>query len=84
MKKYVETILKHFNMQDCKPVKVPISIGPRLTFEQCPNKQEEIEDMANVPYASVVRSLMYAMVCTQPDIIHAMGVLSGYMTTYGK
>jgi hypothetical protein len=45
---------------------------------------EEIEDMACVPYASVVGSLMYVMVCTRPDISHAVGVLSRYMSTPGK
>jgi hypothetical protein len=40
--------------------------------------------MARVPYASVVGSLMYAMVCTQPDIAHAVGVLSRYMSTPRK
>ena len=40
--------------------------------------------MAYVPYANAVRSLMYAMVYTQPDIAHAVGVLSRYMTTLGK
>ena len=37
--------------------------------------------MAHIPYASAVDSLMYAMVCTQPDISHTMGVLSRYMMT---
>jgi hypothetical protein len=71
-------------MQDCKPVKVPIPVGARLTVEQCPKTQEEIEDMAHVPYASVVGSLMYVMVCTRPDISHAVGVLRRYMSTPGK
>jgi hypothetical protein len=51
-------------MQDWKPVKVPIPMGARLTIEQCPRMLEEIEDMACVLYASVVGSLIYAMVCT--------------------
>jgi hypothetical protein len=38
----------------------------------------------HVPYASVVGSLMYAMVCTRPDISHAVGVLSRYMSKPGK
>jgi hypothetical protein len=38
--------------------------------------------MSHVPYASAVGSLMYAMVCTRPDIAHAVGVLSReYMAT---
>jgi hypothetical protein len=34
--KYIETILKCFNMQDFKSVKVQIPVGARLTVEQCP------------------------------------------------
>jgi len=59
-------------MQDSKPMKVPIPIGLRLSVEQCPKTQEEEEDMSRVPYASVVGSLMYAMVCTRPNIAHAV------------
>ena len=40
--------------------------------------------MSRVPYASVVGSLMYAMVYTRPDIAHAMGVLSRFMSKPGK
>ena len=79
-RKYVETILQRFNMQDSKPVKVPIPVDVRLSAEQCPKTQEEEEDMSCVPYASAVGSLMYAMVCTRPDIAHAVGVLSRFMS----
>ena len=40
--------------------------------------------MSHVSYASVVGSLMYAMVCTRPNIAHVMGVLSRYMSKLGK
>ena len=40
--------------------------------------------MSKVPYQSVVGSLMYAMVCTRPDIAHAVGVVSRYMRNPGK
>jgi hypothetical protein len=40
--------------------------------------------MSHVPYAIAVGSLMYAMVCTRPDIAHAVGVLSRYMSKLGK
>jgi len=83
-RKYVETILQRFNMQNSKPVKVPIPVGVRLSAEQCPKTQEEEEDMSRVPYASAVGSLMYAMVCTRPDIAHAVGVLSRFMSKPGK
>ena len=40
--------------------------------------------MALVPYASAVGSFMYAMVCTRPNIVHAVGVFSRYMANPGK
>ena len=67
-------------MHESKLVKVPIPVGVNLSVEQCPKTQEEEEDMSRVPYASAVGSLMYAMVCTRPDIAHAVGVLSRYMS----
>ena len=58
-------------------MKVPIhDVGVNLYVEQCPKTQEEEKDMSHVTYASVVSSLMYAMVCTRPDIAYAVAVLS--------
>ena len=71
-------------MHGSKPVKVPIPIGVNLSADQCPKTQEEEEDMSHVPYASAVGSLMYVMVCTRPDISHAVGFLSRYMSKPGK
>jgi hypothetical protein len=79
-RKYVKTILQRFNMQECKSVKVSILVGVNLYVDQCPNTQEEEEDMSRVPYVSAIGSLMYEMVCTRPEIAHAVGVLSRYMS----
>ena len=65
-------------------MKVPILVGERLIVEQCPKKQEDIEDMACVPYASVVGILMYEMVCSRPNISHEIRVLRRYRSTLGK
>jgi hypothetical protein len=83
-RKYVETILHRFNMHGIKSIKVPIPIGVNLSADQCPKTQEEEEDMSHVPYASAIGNLMYEMVCTRPDIAHAVGVLSRYMSKLGK
>lgn len=40
--------------------------------------------MSSVPYSSKVSSIMYAMVCTRPDIAHALSVVSRYMSNPGK
>ena len=42
------------------------------------------EYMSKVPYAKAVGSLMYAMVCTRPDISQAVGIVSRYMHDPGK
>ena len=39
--------------------------------------------MKDVPYASVVGSLMYAMLCTRPDICFAVGLVSHYQSNLG-
>ena len=40
--------------------------------------------MSKVPYVSAIDSLMYAMVCTRPDIAHAVRVVSRFMSRPGK
>ena len=40
--------------------------------------------MSRFPYESAVGNFMYAMVNARPDIAHAMGVLSRYMSKPGK
>jgi hypothetical protein len=81
---YIEKVLERFRMQNEKPVSTPLANHFKLTKEMCPKTQEEIEYMSRVPYSSTIGSLMYAMVCTRPDIAHAVGVVSRYMNNPGK
>ena len=39
-------------------------------------KDNEKETMNNVPYASTIGRLMYAVLCTQPDICYAVGLIN--------
>ena len=50
----------------------------------CPTTREEKENMAKVPYSSVIGSLTYEMVCTTPDIAQAVGVVSKFLENPGK
>ncbi|KAK9230248.1 hypothetical protein WN944_023215 [Citrus x changshan-huyou] len=45
----------------------------------CPSNEAERKEMSRVPYASVVGSLMFAMICTRLDIAQAAGAISRYM-----
>ena len=40
--------------------------------------------MSKVPHASTIGSLIYVMVCTRPNITHAVGVVSRYISRPGK
>ena len=40
--------------------------------------------MRNCPYASVVGSLMYAMLCTRPNICYAVSIVSRYQSNSGS
>ncbi|KAL5774241.1 hypothetical protein ACOSP7_011798 [Xanthoceras sorbifolium] len=81
---YIKKVLSRFNMQDAKPVSTPLGVHFRLSKEQSPKTEEERTHMAKVPYASAIGSLMYAMVCTRPDIAQAVGAVSRYMNNPGK
>eukprot|EP00253_Pinus_taeda_P034543 PITA_34543 len=82
--KYVEKILLRFCMNNVKPVSIPLASHFKLSSSLCPNTDEEKDYMSRIPYANVVGCLMYAMVCTRPDISHAVGVVSRYMANPGK
>ena len=41
---------------------------------------EEEAHMRRVPYASAVGNLMYAMLCTRPNIYYAVGIVSRYQS----
>lgn len=40
--------------------------------------------MSRLSYDSVVGSLMYVIVCTRPDLAHAISIVSRFMGQLGK
>ena len=71
-------------MSNFKPVSTPLASHFKLSSQQCPTSEKEKAEMKKIPYASAVGSLMYAMVCTRPDIAHAVGVVSRFLSNPGK
>nr|GEX26143.1 retrovirus-related Pol polyprotein from transposon TNT 1-94 [Tanacetum cinerariifolium] len=65
---YISKDPKKFNISRCKPVPTPLAPHFKLSSHECPKSKENKEDMSRVLYSSVVGSLMYAMVCTRPDL----------------
>ena len=77
---YIEEVLKRFSMKNSKRGLLPFRHGIHLSKKMCPSTPEEIERMSKIPYASIIGSLMYAMLCTRPDIAHAVSVTSRYQS----
>ncbi|GJU25788.1 putative RNA-directed DNA polymerase [Tanacetum coccineum] len=75
--------LSKFNMDKAKVVSSPLTTNFKLTNKDCPSSKKNIEKMDRVPYASAVGSLMYAMLCTRPDLPHAVGVVSRFLSNPG-
>ena len=81
---YISKVLQRFNMEGGKTIGVPLPPYLKLSAEDSPTSDDEKAEMAKVPYASAVGSLIYAMVATRPDIAFAVGVVSRYMANPGK
>ena len=71
-------------MNEAKPVSTPLGSHFKLSKEQSPKTEKKRDHMSKVPYDSAIGSLMYAMVCTRPDIAHVVGVVSRFMSRPGK
>ena len=81
---YVKKVLNRFNMNEAKPMSMPLGSYFKLSKEQSPKTKEERDHMNKVPYASAIGSLMYVMVCTRPNIAHVVRVVSRFMSRPGK
>ena len=81
---YIDKVLKRFSMEESKRGFMPMSHGVSLSKVMSPKTPEEREKMARIPYASAIWSIMYAMLCTRPDIAHALSVTSRYQSNLGE
>ncbi|XP_042008999.1 secreted RxLR effector protein 161-like [Salvia splendens] len=56
----------------------------KLSLEQLPKTETERLDVQDIPYANIIGSTMYCMICTRPDLAHGISVTSRYMREFGK
>ena len=77
---YIDKILARLGMENSKKGTLPFRHGVHLSKEQSPKTLEQKERMSRIPFASAVGSLMYAMLCTRPDIYYAVGIVSRYQS----
>ena len=81
---YFKKVLERFSMLDAKPISTPLFAHFKLPLQLCPSSDEELKYMSIVSYANTVGCLKYLMVCTRPNISHAVSVVSRYMANLGK
>ncbi|GJW48301.1 retrotransposon protein, putative, ty1-copia subclass [Tanacetum coccineum] len=65
---FIEKILKRFFMENSKRGSIPRQEKHKLSKSQGASTPAEVKRMQNVPYASAVGSIMYAVRCTRPDV----------------
>jgi len=66
---YLKRVLKKFNINsDTTSVSTPLASHFKLKSATSLTSIEEREYMTHIPYASVISSLMYAIVCTRSDL----------------
>jgi Reverse transcriptase (RNA-dependent DNA polymerase) len=80
---YIDKLLKSFNMQDSKKGNLPMSYGINLGKKHCPSTNAKLETMKKIPYVSAIESIMYAMICTRPDVSYALSVTSRHQSNPG-
>ncbi|KAL0427890.1 UNVERIFIED_CONTAM: Retrovirus-related Pol polyprotein from transposon TNT 1-94 [Sesamum latifolium] len=56
----------------------------KLSKKQSPKTDEELKRMSNIPYASAVGSIQYAVHCTRLDVAYALSVSSRYQACAGE
>ena len=80
-KEYLNKVLQRFNINgDTKSVSTQLASHFKLKATMSPTTVEEREYITHVPCASAVGSLIYAMVCTRPDLSQTVSILADTCT----
>nr|GEY54007.1 hypothetical protein [Tanacetum cinerariifolium] len=73
---------------DIRDIRILIAIAAYYDYEicksQCATTSAEMKCMQNVPFASAVGSIMYAVRCTRPDVAFAQNITSRFQQNFDK
>ena len=83
-KSYISKVLSRLEMNNVKTVSTPLRQHFQLSITQAPETHEEKMFMERIPYAIMVGSVMYTMVCSRPDLAYAVSMIRRYMSCTGK
>ena len=71
-------------MQKSKKGFLPMTHDINLSKAQCPKTQDKREHMSEISYALAIGSIIYAMLCTHPNISYALSMMSRYHSNPGE
>jgi hypothetical protein len=79
-------------MQDSNKGLLPMSHVITLSKKLCPSEPDEQKRMRAIPYTSPIVSIIYAMLCTRPDVSYGEALAIGsimyatsmYQSNYGE
>ena len=67
--KYIKDMLKIFQLEDCKPICTPMTVGCKLS------KEDESKDVDPKHYISMIGSLLY-VTASRPDVKQVVGMVA--------
>ena len=82
--KYIETLLHKFKMDFYNNGKIPYDVSKMLSEEDCPTPTQDRLNETLFPYAFIIGSLMYTLMCMRLDLAYVVGVLSIFQSNIGK
>jgi hypothetical protein len=78
---YIETLLAKYGLTDAKPLATPMD--PNITLRKVPADAPPAPADLRGQYQSMIGRLMYAAICTRPDIAYTVTALSQYSSNPG-
>ena len=80
---YLDKFLKKFKMDQSNKGFLPVLQGVKFSQTQCPTTAEDGEKMKVIPYDSAIGSIMYATLCTRPDVCLSISLAGRYQSNPG-
>ena len=82
---YIQKILKRFRINNCNPKDIPIPAGIVLqSSDQDLDRYALLEADEASLYRQIVRSTIYLLNCTRPDILYIVGQLARHIAKPNK
>ena len=81
---YIYTIVKRFGMENSKRGFMPMRDGVQISKEHLLKTPKDRALMEKIPYASAIGSIIYAMLCTRPDVAFALSVTTRFEANPGE